>query len=363
MSSDTPQADDAAEAPAPAPVPTPQEAALPDVAAGAVRSTVPAALGDAAESAPAGEARRVDGDALVELWARLVGRATALLQQPQAEGFSAAIDALDAELLPLIERDVDRVLLAALYTAGSSTERYCAAHALQVAISAHLAAKVLGGWDAPRLALLRRAAITMNIGMAELQDLLVQQEGPLTPEQRTAVDAHEAQGAQRLRELGVTDENWLGAVGQHHKVGAGAPEGRPPAEQMARLLQRVDRFTAAQSARGYHKSLGAAEAARAIYKDENDQPDAFGAATIKALGIYPPGALVKLANSEVAIVLRRGERADQPLVAALLRDNGMPHMTPKTRLTSEAETAITGALTQADMSMRLSLQALLELTA
>lgn len=336
---------------------------MPDVAEGAAAAKAPTPSdGAAAEAGDAPRYRRLAGDALVDLWAGLVSRTTTLLHQPQADTFGATLDALDAELLPLIDNDVDRVLLAALYTAGSSTERYCAAHSLQVAISSHLAAKVFDGWDAERLALLRRAALTMNIGMAELQDLLVQQEGPLTPEQRTQVDAHEDQGAQRLRELGIADEDWLGAVGQHHKVGAGAPDGRPAAEQMARLIQRVDRFTAAQSARGYHKSLGAAEAARAIYKDENDQPDVFGAATIKALGIYPPGALVKLANDEVAIVLRRGERANQPLVAALLRDNGMPHMTPKTRVTSEAETAITGALTQADMNMRLSLQALLELT-
>lgn len=357
MSHDTPRRTAGGTAPgSAAPVPMPQEAALPDVAPGAVPAE-PLARG--ADPRPT----QRSGAALVYLWDRLVGRTTALLHDPRARTFNAAVNAIDADLLPLIDDDVDRILLAALFTAGHSTERYCAAHSLQAAISAHLAARVLTDWDAGRLASLRRAALTMNIGMAALQDRLVRQAGPLSAAQQALVDAHEDQGVQRLRALGVKDADWLGAVAQHHRVGAGDPDGRPLAEQMARLLQRVDRFTAAQSARGYHKTLGAAEAARAIYKDESDAPDLFGAATIKALGIYPPGTLVKLANGEVALVLRRGERADQPLVAALLRDNGMPHMTPKTRTTSDTETTITGALTQADIHLQLSLPALLELTA
>jgi len=315
----------------------------------------------ATEPAKAAVYRRPSGAALADQWNRLVTRCTSLLRDPQPETFIETIDELDAQLLPLIANDGDRTLLTALFLAGSSPERYCAAHSMHVAIGCHLAAGVLGEWDAARLALLRRAALTMNIGMATLQDQLARQASALSPDQRGVIDAHAEHGVQILRELKVSDEDWLGAVGRHHSVGAGASDGGAAAEQMARLIQRVDRLTASLSARGYQETLGAAAAARSIYKDENDMPDPYGAAVIKALGIYPPGSLVRLANKEVAIVLRRGERADQPLVAAVVRDSGMPYLKPKVLRTSEPGMAITEALTQAKLNVRLALSALLDL--
>lgn len=186
----------------------------------------------------------------------------------------------------------------------------------------------------------------------------------MTPEQRAVVDQHQDSGAERLQALGVTNADWVAAVRHHHDVEAGAPEGRPQAEQMARLIQRVDRLTAAQSLRSYQDILGAAAAARVIFTDEQNQPDAYGAAVIKALGIYPPGSLVRLANEEIAIVLRRGERANQPQVASVVRDTALRRtMTPQLRDTRSAEFAVKRAVTYGELKMRLDLPALLQMAA
>ena len=135
------------------------------------------------------------------------------------------------------------------------------------------------------------------------------------------------------------------------------------AEQMARLIQRLDQLIAAQSLRAHQQALASAVAARQIYKDENDQPDTFGAAAIKALGIYPPGTLVRLANAELAVVLRRGLKANQPLVAAVAHDGDVRRtMRPQLRDTSQADFAVTGALTHAELNVQLDLGALLDLT-
>ena len=132
---------------------------------------------------------------------------------------------------------------------------------------------------------------------------------------------------------------------------------------MARLIQRLDQLIAAQSLRAHQHALASAVAARQIYKDENDQPDSFGAAAIKALGIYPPGTLVRLANAELAVVLRRGLKANQPLVAAVAHDGDVRRtMRPQLRDTSQADFAVTGALTHAELNVRLDLAALLDLT-
>ena len=46
-------------------------------------------------------------------------------------------------------------------------------------------------------------------------------------------------------------------------------------------------------------------AMQASYYDEEQHVDAAGAAIVKALGIYPPGAFVRLATQEIAVVMTR----------------------------------------------------------
>ena len=45
---------------------------------------------------------------------------------------------------------------------------------------------------------------------------------------------------------------------------------------------------------------------KASYYDEENKVDEAGAALVKGLGVYPPGAFVRLASEEVGVVLRRG---------------------------------------------------------
>ena len=320
-----------------------------------------APAGDAAAAAPY---ERLCGEDLIAHWGRLVARASALLQTPEPESFVASLTALDDDLLALIKHDIDRTLVVGMHAAGTTGADYCAAHSLCVALGSHLAGRVLDTMEDEPMRQLRLAALTMNIGMARLQDQLALQDGPLAPEQKAEVDAHASAGAERLQALGVNDADWLEAVRQHHAVAAGAPPGRAMAEQMARLIQRLDHLIAAQSLRAHQQALASAVAARQIYKDENDQPDAFGAAAIKALGIYPPGTLVRLANAELAVVLRRGLKANQPLVAAVAHDGDVRRTKkPQLRDTSQADFAVTGALTHAELNMRLDLAVLLDLTA
>lgn len=345
-----------------APAEAPATAATPP--ADAPAAAAPAAAESAPAAAPAAAAyERLGGEQLIAHWGRLVSRTSALLLTPEPEGFVDALTQLDEELLTLIKHDIDRTLVVGMHAAGTTGEDYCAAHSLCVALGAHLAGRVLGTMEDGPLRRLRLAALTMNIGMAQLQDQLALQDGPLTPEQKTEVDAHAAAGAERLTALGVSDADWLEAVRQHHEVAAGAPEGRAMAEQIARLIQRLDLLMAMQSLRAHQDAQASAVAARQIYKDENDQPDSFGAAAIKALGIYPPGTVVRLANAEVAVVLRRGLKANQPLAAAVAHDGDLRRTKkPQLRDTSQAEFAITGGLTHAELNMRLDLAVLLDLT-
>lgn len=320
------------------------------------------ALPPAATDVVAPAYQRPAADELTAQWSRLIGRLSPLLRDPEAASFKAALAGIDAELLSLAENDADRSLFVATFLAESEVRRYCAAHSLYVALTCHLASREIDAWDDQRRAQLRGVALTMNIAMAAQQDQMAQQSAPLSDDQRALIDSHEARGAELLRELGVDDTQWTDAVAQHHRIGPGEFEARSPAEQMARLVQRADRLTAAHSMRAGRAARAAGDASRAAYLDEAQHADQAGAALVKALGIYPPGSLVRLANAEIGVVLRRGERADQPRVAAVVRDDGMPHLSPRLRNTGQAALKIVGSLAQGSIKVRLSLEALLKLS-
>lgn len=298
---------------------------------------------------------------LIAQWSRLIASLSGLLNAPVADSFKPALLQVDTELLRLAENDADRALFLATFLAESETHHYCAAHSLYVALACELAARAIDGWGVAQRATLRCAALSMNISMAAQQDQMAQQAAALSVEQRALVAGHEASGAALLRELGITDDDWLAAVAQHHRSGPGELQSRKPAEQIARLIQRADRLTAGHSIRPGRIARGAAEVSRAAYLDESKAPDDAGAALVKALGIYPPGSAVRLANREAAIVVRRGVRADQPQVAAVIGADGMAHLEPLHRDTGQPATKITASLAKGAIRVPLSLEGLLGL--
>ena len=100
-------------------------------------------------------------------------------------------------------------------------------------------------------------------------------------------------------------------------------------------------------------------AMQACYYDEEQQVDETGAAIVKALGVYPPGAFVRLASQEVALVLKRGSTATTPRVAVLLNRDGLPTGEMIPRDTSVATWKITGPIAQRDVRVNVSLDRLL----
>ena len=274
-------------------------------------------------------ARRTD---VVDVsWDGLLARLAGCLREPSAADFLPRLERIDEDLLELLNEGSDRALLTLIYRASTDNQKYSVHHALLVAVVVELASRCLPAWADEWRPSLRRAAMTMNIAMTNLQDQLASQDSALTPAQRATIKTHAPRGVAQLRSLGVNDDWWLRAVEQHHSSRAGPLADREPALQMARLIQRADVFAARLSPRHARKALSATAAAKSVYLDENQQADEAGAAIIKALGLYPPGSFVRLASREVAIVLRRGARATHPLVASVVAASGLPLNNPAVR--------------------------------
>lgn len=317
------------------------------------------------QPAPASAERpRLKVDALVDRWHGIGVRAGALLRDPVAAQFSIAATRADDDITALTHDDAEGSLLLLIHGAGAGSDmhRYSVTHALLVTAVCEMAARLLPAWSDDQRRSLRQAALTMNIGMTRLQDQLAMQDGPVTADQRTLIDNHATHGNELLREMGVVDEAWLDAVLRHHDAPPGALAEQPPALQMARLIHRADVFSARMSPRKLRAALPANEAARGAYLDERQQPDEAGSLIIKALGIYPVGSYVQLANGELAVVLRRGAAANKPLVAAVADAQGGTYIQPSLRTTDTRATAVVRGVPPKQVPVRLPIERLLKLS-
>lgn len=295
--------------------------------------------------------------ALLDLQLKLHG----LLKRPDPVNFLPQLSVLESQLVEHLDTNSDAVLLTLVDLASKETHQYSSTHAMLVATISHLGGMQIAAWNDALRQALRFASLTMNISMVDLQDTLSQQGATLSEDQKVQVASHPARSEELLRSLGCTEALWLESVKRHHEAEPGALATRQPASQIARMIQRADVFASRISPRKGRAALSASAAAQVAYLDENHNPDETGAALIKAVGIYPPGCWVGLSNGELAIVLKRGEKAHCPLVAALVGPDGLPLAMPRLRDTQATQYGISVSLAPDKIKFRPQLNALLRL--
>ncbi len=88
------------------------------------------------------------------------------------------------------------------------------------------------------------------------------------------------------------------------------------------------------SQRAYRPALSPRQAIKELneHAAKAIEPALIGA-LIASVGLFPPGAYVRLANGETAIVVRRLLDPKHPVVYALHQDTIAPYETPRKRLT------------------------------
>lgn len=294
-------------------------------------------------------------------WPELQLRATQLLRTPSPSDFGARFQALHDELARHSEQTPDATLLALVYLSAQETRMYSATHSMLVSCVCMVVAREMLRWPSSQVLKLGRAALSMNIAMTELQDSLAQQTLPLTAAQIAAVEDHAARSEALLRHLGVADPVWLEAVRCHHHRTPGPLATKTEAQQMARLVQRADIFGARLAPRAARLPMPVTAAMQASYYDEEQKVDEAGASLVKTLGVYPPGAFVRLASREVGVVIRRGTTATTPRVAVVTNREGMPTGEPIPRDTGMPPWKITGVVAFKDVRVKLPLERLLQL--
>jgi HD-GYP domain-containing protein (c-di-GMP phosphodiesterase class II) len=247
---------------------------------------------------------------------------------------------IEERVLTLLQKDTDASLFALFQALADSSLGYCATHALLCAVVCELTATKLG-LPGPQRKPLIAAALTMNLGMAREQDVLARQEAPINDWQRTLVAQHAARSEEMLRTFGVDDPHQLDLVRWHHLPDA--PLALPANQTSRALLHLADIFVARTAARRTRSAQSPVTAVKSmVFGGSADL--GMGSAMAQAVGFYPPGSYVKLVNSEVAVAVQRGERANTPWVISIVGNDAMPLSMYQCKNTAEPRHAIAAAV-------------------
>ena len=157
---------------------------------------------------------------------------------------------------------------------------------------------------------------------------------------------------------------WLDIVAQHHAPleGPEALADWPPVQRATKILQMVDRYTAAMSPRKSRTGRTARDSARSVIVQAGvAKHDEVGTALIGMLGVCPPGTYVTLANGETAVVMLRGVKPGEPWVASVLNRNNVPISIPRLHDTSREGLGIQSALIASTVRVTLRMDVMLRL--
>lgn len=291
---------------------------------------------------------------VMDLLLRVQDKLGQLLTEDAPTDFPARVQALADELQHGYSLDSDAAI-ASIQICHSG--RYSIRRLVHGAILGELLQRESGADDAQRRTLMC-AALTMNIAMLDLQDQLYAQATRPTGQQVEQVQGHPAAGARRLVDLGVTDANWLAIVAQHHETidGMGYPEALRGSEipHAAQVLSIADRYGAMATGRAYRPAALPNTVLRQLFMDKGKNVDAgLAALLVKAVGLYPPGSLVGLANGDIAVVVKRTQSASHPVVRCVKTNRNQILEQPRKRLTSEPAYAITRMLPMADLGFEV----------
>lgn len=290
---------------------------------------------------------------LLQEWEQISGVLHTLFTHPERKyDFATQLENVAKHIVTLHDKNPDfsiyRIVRQERYRASS----YGYAHAVHTAVLCTLLSRHFD-WTADRMMSLVKAALTMNMTIAKLQGTMANQTGPMEKKQKTEIFNHPTKTVALLKELGVTDADWLSAVEQHHEQtgGNGYPSGCKEVCEIANVLRVADVFTSKISPRAFRAALTAQEGISQIFRDDTGGP--MSRAMIKTLGVYPPGDFVRMASGELGIVVERTANTKAPIVASITDISGRPVPRLLRRDTREPEFAITGTVSDKFMLQRL----------
>jgi hypothetical protein len=128
------------------------------------------------------------------------------------------------------------------------------------------------------------------------------------------------------------------------------------------LIPRCRPLRRRLSARRNRAALSAKAAAQAAFFDEGGHPDEAGQALLAETGLHPPGAWVKLACGEIALVMKRQTQPARAAdVVSLVNREGLPLAVPAVRSTALPKYQVEAGVPSGESRVQPNLEALQKL--
>lgn len=215
-------------------------------------------------------------------------------------------------VLPLVEEiaaSVQRNPVALLSVARlKSHDDYSYLHSVAVSALMLALARQLG-LDEAQTRLAGIGGLMHDLGKAFMPLEVLNKPGKLTDEEFAVMKTHAAAGAQALREAGA-DAGVVDIALSHHERmdGRGYPHAlkEPEISLLARMGAVCDVYDAVTSIRPYKQPWDPAVAMREMARWDGHFDKRIFNAFVKSVGIYPVGALVRLASGHLAVVVEPG---------------------------------------------------------
>lgn len=243
-----------------------------------------------------------------------------------------------AKLLHIVVTLDPNAALGAIHLLHDSTS-YSITHAIYTSIVSGLLGRRRNVSDAENQVIIC-AALTMNISIVQLQDLLYEQATPLTDKQRLQIDNHPEQSTSLLKQAGVTSEVWLEMITQHHEKndGCGYPHhlaGDSICEG-SKIIALADIYTSLITGRKHRPPIIAHEAIKTLFAKRGGEIDEqLANQFIREIGAYPPGTFIKLENGDIAIITKRAvmknNKTSGPYALSLVSPRGAQYQQPHLR--------------------------------
>lgn len=196
-------------------------------------------------------------------------------------------------------------------------DTYTVGHSVRVASLAVFLASSFN-WSEEFHVAIGTAGLLHDVGKSRIPDEIMYKPGRLTSDEFAIMKEHARIGAEILLGQESTTALDISAAWGHHikHDGTGYPEQPQWAfrHPITALLQCVDVFEALTAARPYKPPLSPHMAYAIMLKDRKSFNPAMLAAFISALGLYPPGTIVKLSDGRKGMVVSIGPKIDRPQV-------------------------------------------------